>query len=278
MNVERRFIFRGNAATLGGRISRPRDVIIDADGASSLTVSGGRSRGRLTRTRFGDYVRVRAASTEADGRFDDRRAARALSYGRVAEETLATTTMVKVDVRGLAVGADPLLEIEELSASIVGRSPGPSGEPSLRTGEVRIAGVTIGGSTLVVETSDVCAKYETRSSLLAAADTPEFAEEYGSTLLLNDGPGVPPNRRLIHSGGAIYGTVVRRIRWKGKPYPGSSIDRHVVVVPGFGRLYFGEIFITRFSRRLTLARLRLGSPVGGEVAVGDIGTNGSWYP
>lgn len=278
MNVERRFIFRGNAATVGGRISRPREVIIDADGASSLTVSGGRSRGRLTRTRFGDVVRVRAAATEAGGQFDDKREARALTYGRVAEDSLTTTTTVKVDVRGLVVGSDPALEIEQLAATIVGRSPGPSGEPALSTEQVRISGVTIGGHTLVVELSDVCARYDTRSRLLAAADTPEFAAEYGSSLLLTDTANAPRSGRLIQSGDTIYGSVVRRIRWKGKPYPGSSIDHHMVVVPGFGRMYFGEIFITPVSRRLTLTRLRLGSPIGGEVSAGEIETNGSWYP
>lgn len=278
MIVQRRFVFRGNAAAVGGRISRPRDLIIDADGASSLTVSGGRSRGRLTRTRFGAFVRVRAAATEADGQFDDKRAARASTYGRVAEESLATTTRVSVDVRGLRVADDPALEIEQLGATIVGRSPGPSGEPSLRTQRLRISGVTIGGYTLAIDLSDVCDKYDTRSRLLVAADTPEFIAEYGASLLLSGGPNAPEQPRLVQSGDTIYGSVVRRIRWRGKPFPGSTIDRHMVVVPGFGKLFFGEIFISPLSRRLTLVRLRLGSPIGGEVSAGEIETNGSWYP
>jgi hypothetical protein len=38
MELRRRFIFRGNAAAIGGRIVRPTDVVIDSSTASSLTV------------------------------------------------------------------------------------------------------------------------------------------------------------------------------------------------------------------------------------------------
>ena len=83
---------------------------------------------------------------------------------------------------------------------------------------------------------------------------------------------------LVQADGTIYASVVRQIRWKGKPYPGATIDHHLVVVPNFGRIYFGEIFISVFSRRLTMLRLQLGSPVGGFAAFSEAESNGSWYP
>ena len=45
MDLRRRFIFRGNAVALGGRIVRPQDLMIESSVASSLTVVGGRSLG-----------------------------------------------------------------------------------------------------------------------------------------------------------------------------------------------------------------------------------------
>lgn len=280
MDIERRFVFRGNAAVIGGRISRPRDLVIDATGASALTVSGGRSQGSLAATKFGEFARVASAATSAQGVFDSGRLARELTHGRVRADALTTTTTVKVDVRELVVGSARALRIEQLRATMIGTSPGPSDEPALKPSDVRIAGVTIGDHTLVVELdAALFARLATRSQLLAAADDPKFTEECGKHFLISAADDVKGTRRsLLKAEDTIYGTIVRRLRWKGKPYPDSTIDHHLVVAPGFGRVYFGEIFISSLSRRLTLVRMDLGSPIGGMLAAGEIETNGSWYP
>ena len=83
---------------------------------------------------------------------------------------------------------------------------------------------------------------------------------------------------LVQSDGTIYASVVREIRWKGRPYPGATIDHHIVTVPNFGKIFFGEILIGAISRRLTMLRLSLGSPVGGSLAFDEVETNGGWYP
>jgi hypothetical protein len=52
----------------------------------------------------------------------------------------------------------------------------------------------------------------------------------------------------------------------------------MVIVPNFGKVYFGELLMSALERRMTLARFELGSPLGGYVGGGDVGSNGSWYP
>ena len=74
---------------------------------------------------------------------------------------------------------------------------------------------------------------------------------------------------LVSSSGVFYGTIVRDVRWSGKPFPGAKIDGHMVTVPNVGRIFFGE---------LLMSSLELGSPLGGYVGGGDVGSNGSWYP
>ena len=280
MDIERRFVFRGNAAAIGGRISRPKELVIEAGGASSLPVVGGRSVGKLPRTKFGDYVSLQSAATSAEGVFDDQKQTRELTFGRVREETLTSTTTVSVDVRGLAVANDPALRIGELRATMIGTSPRVSGEPSIKPGEISITGVEVGGHSLVVELdAELFARYDTRAKLLAASDDPKFSDQHGPHFLIPPASkGQPDGRRLLIANGTIYGTLVKRLRWQGRAFPSAKIDHHLVVAPGLGRLYFGEIFIGAFSRRLTLVRMALGSPVGGSVAAGEIETNGSWYP
>jgi hypothetical protein len=79
--------------------------------------------------------------------------------------------------------------------------------------------------------------------------------------------------------GVIYTTIVSEIKWAtGKGYPGAKIDGHSVIVPEFGRIFFGELFIASSERRMTMVRFELGSPWGGWADGGDVGSNGSIYP
>jgi hypothetical protein len=77
--------------------------------------------------------------------------------------------------------------------------------------------------------------------------------------------------------GAAHGTIMKPLKWKGREFPGSAIDpeqSNTVSIPGFGRIFFGEITITPQSRRLTMVRLDLGSPIGGDCACADVMDNG----
>ncbi len=281
MEPKRRFIFRGNAAAYGGRIYRPTDIIIEAKGASSLPVAGGRSSSRLAPARFGDAMRVGRASTLAEGFFDDVKQAVEFTHHRIPEDALTTSTTVSAELDGLAVGVKPRLTIDHMQATMRGRSPGGSREPGLAPDRVVIDGVAIGGHKLVVELeTEVFRRYDTRSKLVAAADDPKFVRAYGALMFMSAAEkdrttGVP---RLIESFGTIHATIVKSLRWAGKPYPGATIDGHTVRVPELGLIFFGELLITGTSRRLTLARFELGSPMGGSASAVDVDANGGWSP
>ena len=280
MNLRRRFIFRGNAAAIGGRIVRPVDVMIEST-ASSLTVVGGRSAARGPAARFGDWVSLGGAATSAEGLFDDLEQQVALTHHRVAEDALSTSTRVSAEVTALSVGQKPALTIKRVHAALHSRSATGSGEPSIAVAsQTAIEGVAIDGHPVVVELAvPVFQQCDTRAKLLAAADDPRFVRESGGCLFM-DGPlgGAPPapSPRLLHSRGTTYGTIVKGISWAGNPHPGVTIEGHSIIVPEFGRIFFGEILITEDSRRLTMVRLELGSPVGGTMACAEVESNGTW--
>ncbi len=69
---------------------------------------------------------------------------------------------------------------------------------------------------------------------------------------------------------------MKSIRWDGKPFPKAEIDGHIVVIPDFGRLYFGELLISAHSRSLTMVRMTLGSHVGGNASAGGVEDNIIW--
>ena len=281
MDLRRRFVFRGNAAAIGGRLVRPVDLMIESSVASSLTVVGGRSRAQARDIRFGDLISFSTASTLAEGVFDDLKQQIELTHHRVAEDSLKTSTRVNADVAGLNVGKTPKLTVKHLHASLTAKSPAGSGEPAIAPGsDTTIDGAAVDGHGLVVELAiPLFQKYDTRAKLLTAADDPTFVRESGDYLFMKSpvgGKPAPPTGRLLHASGTTYATIVKSIKWAGEPYPGATIDHHVVTVPNFGKIFFGELLITDLSRRLTMLRLELGSPDGGAVAAAEVESNGTW--
>jgi hypothetical protein len=55
-------------------------------------------------------------------------------------------------------------------------------------------------------------------------------------------------------------------------------DQTVIVVPDFGTVYLGEVYLKTSQREITMLRLQLGSPVAGAVALGGGSGNGTTFP
>ena len=80
------------------------------------------------------------------------------------------------------------------------------------------------------------------------------------------------------SAGVIGAPIVMWLRWGGTPYPGAVIGGHTGRFRDLGLVFFGGLLITGTSRRLTLARLELGSIDGGYASAVDVDANGGWSP
>jgi hypothetical protein len=284
MDQRLRYVFHSHAAAFGGHIVRPKDIVLEAHGASALLVTGGRSVAQLPRTRYDEFFEIESAATFAEGLFEDPAKFAEVTHHRAEENSLTAVTRVHAEVRGFALGRTPRLTITRLRAELNGRSPLGSGEPSIRVGrDVVLEGVAVDGHKLVVELNLApFQRFDTHAKLLVAADDPAFVKESGDALYMTrrlaGQADAPPSGRLIESRGIIYATLVRSIRWDGDPFPGSQIDHNVVVLPDFGRVFFGELLISRDSRRLTMVRAALGSDAGGSASAGDVQDNGGWSP
>jgi hypothetical protein len=282
MDLTRRFVFRGHASALAGQIFRPQTIIVDLDGASALGVSGGRSQSRLAGRSFGDIIRFSSATTLAEGLFDDEALARDVTNQKGKQEELNSTTKATAEIRDLLVGQKPLFTAKRIRGTLVSRKPDQSGEPSIGPAtDTTIQGVDIGGHVLDIKlNTGLFRKHDTRSKILASADDPKFVTSFGVHLVPNatiEGQTLP-RPGLVTRYGVIYTTIVAEIRWAGRPFPGAKIDGHSVIVPNFGRIFFGELLIASSERRMTMVRFELGSPVGGYADGVDVGSNGSFYP
>jgi len=284
MNIPLRYVFHSHAAAFGGHIVRPKDIVLEAGGASALLVTGGRSVAKLARTQFDDFFEVESANTFAEGLFEDKAAFVEVTHRREQEQTLTALSRARTEVNGLAVGRKPRLKIGRIRAELTNRSAGHSGQPSIRIGkDTAIDGISIEGFRLVVElNTKPFIQCDTHAKILAAADDPKFVSKSGETLFMSKRFGGESNtplfRKLIRTGGSVYATIVKSIRWDGKPFPKSEIHDNMVVLPEFGRVFFGELLISEYSRRLTMVRMALGSEAGGSASAGDVESNGGWSP
>jgi hypothetical protein len=279
-----RYVFHSHAAAFGGRIVRPKDIVLEAHGASALLVTGGRSVAQLQRTTFDEFFEVESANTLTEGFFEDLQGFIDVTNHKAEEQNLTSVSRARAEVNGLAIGRKPRLTIGRIRAELTHRSPGHSGQPSIRISkDTVIDGISIEGHRLVVElNTKPFLKHDTHAKLLSAADDSKFVEDAGESLFMSKrfahDSKTPAFRKLIRTGNTIYATIVKSIRWDGKPFPKSQIHDNVVVLPDFGRVFFGELLISEQSRRLTMVRMALGSDSGGSASAGDVETNGVWSP
>lgn len=301
MELTRRFVFRGNASAYGGQIYRRQDmalrkaVTLVTGATSSLTVLGGDSSGNSTAARFLDgFVRVGKAGTFATAAFDDFKQAVLMSRGELAQEKLTATTRVGAWVEGVEMGGkgpaelrglqpvesrkEPRLRVGYVGGSLTSASARDGNEPQIKLGrDSDIKDVWIDGYQLKVTLNK--AEFEaldTMSKLHAASVDPTFIEKTGDCLFRAERAAVAAASTRPAS--VLQGTLVKSLAWAKKPHPTATIDHNSVKVPDFGVVYFGEIFVSEESRRVTMLRVQFGSPVGGAFACSEYETNGSWYP
>ena len=260
----------------------PKTSPVDTPAASSLTAAGGRSIAKAEKGRIGDVIGFGSASTFAEGLFDDPGKWADTLCGDSSEDSLTATTIVNSEVRNLVVNARATFTAKRVYGGFVAKSPKGGGETSISLDRGTVfEGIALGGYKLIVELNvPLFQRFDTLSKLRTAADTPKFVKEHGAALFMKASvPGrTTASRagRLVESGGTIYGTIVKSLRWAGKPYPGAEIDDNVITIPDCGDIYFGEIYISDCRRRLTMLRLDLCCPAPMRLMMADTEDNGSW--
>jgi hypothetical protein len=303
----RRYLFHGHAAALNGRIVRIgegkqarfiKDAFIDTP-AAALPAAGGRSTARISGDQLAhpvvrSLVRFESATAVSQGVFDDANAHFAVTLGKRVSSTLTTTTTVSAEVRGLDVGLEGKVRmvIKSVRGGFTSQNGNVAGETPVQLNKETgfdgniVTFVDENGKsyTLTVDIErDLFREHDTLSAITAAASEAKFLRKFGHVLhmsRLSDGKDVPIAPALVRTDdGAVQGTIVKPLTWKGPEFPGSKIDRerpNTVSVPGLGRVFLGEITLARQSRRVTMVRLSLGSPAGGDFAAVDVMDNGSF--
>jgi hypothetical protein len=275
----RRFLFHGHASALSGRIVRVgegakakfvKNAFIDLP-AAALPVAGGRSTAKLSLKHLTDpvvrsFVRFETATVSSEGVFDDAKGHFEATQGKRARSTLEPVTKVSAEIRGLDLGlkGSVRMVIKRVRGGFTSKKGMSAGETA-----VQLAKETgfDGNSVTFVDTNG-------KSYVLTVGIARDMFDAHTTFSAITAASGTALARS---DDGAAHGTVVRPLQWKGREFPGSAIapeQPHAISIPGFGRVFFGEISLAPQSRRLTMVRVDLGSPIGGDCAAADVMDNG----
>lgn len=274
MELPRRFIFRGQASGVAAHIRRPSDRQLSVQAASSLPVTGGLSESKAGPNRLQKYLSFLSAATTASGDFQDPKQAIAITNGELAPDKAPTKT--EVTSRAKRIDVLDRLSIGLVEARMLARSPEGNEQPAIWPEGNRIEKVKVDKYKLKITLAESLYAEHSTKQKLAEAFAKGLPEKHAK-LFFSTGAKTRGNR-LPESNGLVYCTLVESMEWDGKPHPDATIEGHVLTIPDFGKVYFGEMFISDFSRRLTMVRIALGSPIGGDMAMGEVETNGSFWP
>lgn len=268
MSGSDRFVYHGNASIVSGHLLEPRDIDLNL-GGSALPLAGGRSCHRVKGQRFGEVLAFAHAETHAHGAPHDHPEADGLPP---APDDAPAEAVVGVDLRGLTIGTRPAFSAKRIGAVLTADCACDSKEPSMGTlDDARFDEVAVDGHRLSVAINRAFFKTHDTLTKLAAVtggDPPGLRRR--SPLLM------VPRQPQIESGAPMLTTIVKSLRWLKQPFPGAAIDGHVLTIPGLGRIFFGEMFVTSSTRRLTMLRLELTGAIVFDGALCEVEAGGHW--
>jgi hypothetical protein len=263
-----RFVFRGNAIPFGARVisidGKPAPRLLNSPAVSALAVVGGRSRGTSSGSASDPAFKWGATLAE--------------SRGEVAANGNQLTT-VTASVASAFAKNDPIpFEADLLKLTIVSDHP-RTGQPSMVPKDIVFGaekGMFLNGSQIRVEYDRDLETFPTFATFEKQYRTDEtFFRKYSSRCLRlpNAKDAVFGERLPRTTGGYVSTTFVRRIN-----YGGRFINGNVLSLTGFGRVYFGEVLMNEYQRRITMVRLDMGSRMEGDAAYVEVDSNGTWQP
>ncbi len=272
MPSRERFLYHGTATAISGRVHAPSPVWLDVGAASVLAVGGGASNATVAATDFNGVVGFRRAATHAQGEPHEVVPPRRARPGVAPAADPTSLAHAGAEINDLRVGGRVRFTAIHVRAELTARCACSAAQPSIGALEgARFTGVAIGRHRLSVTVNrQFFAAHDTHDKLCAACAVP-----HGHVL---PRAVLRAPRAGDHDDHApLLTTVVRSLRWLGRPYPKARIEGHTLTVPDFGRVHFGEMLISGHTRRLTMLRFELAGDVALDAACCEVEAGGTWH-
>jgi|SRR5215470_7544844 len=250
------FHYHANAHALSGHITRPANHLIQVQAGTALPSTGGQHTAHVENFRLDQTVSFAGGYSHVAG-------SEKIENNKTTHTTLVTTAIENLNILDM-VTADRI--VARLASSHESGQETRILVLGSRFENLRIAGYKI----------DVELHHELALKLdTFAAARKEFESNADFRKMADDPfePGKLPKKVEAHED--IRCSLVKELQPKTCP----GIMRrghcgHVLVVPEFGKVYLAEIHFEHGRKTLTMLRVELGSPNGGNLIVAQAESNG----
>jgi len=259
MKITPTFLYHAQGCAFGGVMRRPFDEVLPAKAAMSLPQTGGFGSAAEPEYDFNGILKFKNASTQVSG-----------SKGPDGSyNTLVTTTIEDLNINNMVTAKRVIARLatvhdgKETETRVY-----PSGSEFV---ELRIGGHPVQVDLDIPLFTELHTVRALRDKYTKDAKFREDAKtRYGWAGLDGQKPDTLPEPK-----GIVSCSLVKSLRCD---CPEFDIQGHSVKVPNFGTIYLAEYWVKENSRKLTMMRFMLGSPVEGDVTVGGIEGDGHPFP
>jgi len=253
--IPRAFHYHACAHAFSASFTRPFHHQIDIQAQSALPVIGGHGHSRVEAFEFRDFISFKKGYSHVSG-------------GHQADDdsnnTLATAVLEHLNMFDV-------LSVDRVVSRLYSKHPPNQKEGNItwigsKFENLRIAGYPV-EIVLNVPLFESLPTYEAAERAFAkGGEFRKIAEDPLCT-----GTALKP----ANVDGVFLCSIVKEIK---TDCPGVKVEGHSVYVPGFGKVYLGELLIKRGEKTLTMLRFELGSTTGGSGTGGGSKSNGTHYP
>jgi len=250
----RTFHYHACAHAFSGNFTRPFNETIDVQAASSLPIIGGHGSSRVENFRFREFVSFRKGYTHVSGAHQD----------DGSNNTLVTSTVEGLNLFDV-VTADRI--VARLYSKHLPNEP----EGSITTVGSKFENLRIAGCKTDIKLN--VELFEQVPTFKKARE--EFAKNGEFRKIAEKPFENGPTLDKIEPNGAILCSCVKKMETE---CPGVTRVGHCFTVPGFGKIFLGEVVIRHGERTLTMVRLEIGSAVSGTGSGVSAQINGHTWP
>jgi hypothetical protein len=272
-STKRTFHYHADASPLGGHITHPFENVIHTQASTSLAQAGGHAESRIDSYRLDNTVTVTSGPAYSH------------TTGVVNKTTGAWTTLVTSVVENLNV-----LEVvtaDRIVSKLHVEYPQQGDHPRISIIGSKFVNLRVNGESINPILDIDLLKSESKGEFpdkhlmeekvfnnKVSSQYKKITETKGAPEWLawrNASMKSPESRKKK---GFVLCSLVEELQGAK---PGTSFG-HVLHVPGFGNIFFGELVVAPNSYRLTMMRIEMGCLAEGTISAASAFTNGSTSP
>src|SRR5215813_6630279 len=255
----RRFHYHANAHVLSAVFARPVQHLVEVQGASSLSTTGGHGTAMVQDFHFQHFLSVKRGYTHVSGSPQE-------IDGKTHFTTLATAVAEGLNILDV-VTADRIVARFSSNHTL------DDTEPNFTLIGTKFENLQIAGCKTDVE---IDVGFFQKISTFEAA-----IKEYKSNREFRKMAEAPFESNEAWPEPQLHVAIlfsIANLKKMNTTCPGVDRKGHCFIIPKFGKLFLGEILLQYGRRTLTMVRFELGSPVSANGTAIQLDSNGSPIP